>query len=89
MDTSHASAGNEPVFEVPAQPFDIQSFQESLEAEFPDIPGETLAAAACQAAQSGVPLTDEEALKASVRRIVGSPGIKLDAALSSKAAYAL
>lgn len=74
--TPHAATTDrDPVFEVPAQPFDIQSFLESLEAEFPDIPGEALATAACQAAQSGIPMTDPEALKAAVRGIVKSQAI--------------
>ena len=67
MATTPAQTDEDGVFEVPAQPFEILDFIESLEAEFPDIPREVLARITTEAAQSGIPMRDGAALMEAVR----------------------
>lgn len=71
-----APTNSDRVFEVPAQPFEIQDFIQSLETEFPDIPREELARITTDAAQSGISVTDEAALTDVVRMRVRRQAMK-------------
>ncbi|TDU80856.1 hypothetical protein EI77_00154 [Prosthecobacter fusiformis] len=59
----------EPVFKVPAQPFQIRSFMESLEAEFPDTRSSRIMEA-YQEAQMEIHSDNQDSLKAKVREIL-------------------